>query len=594
MPNVSSFGAQTDNAVVSGTVTDRQMIIPEVPPQGLMSVGPRVTPNFVKDPWSKLRSYNFFDVVKDVAGSSYIAIKPVVPTNTELTDEEFWFKWSDPDAQLNELQEIVKTYNERISQNASAITAEVARATAAEVTKAPVNHASEETVYGVGNAVNYGHLKLANDDTPMTSGANDGVAATPKITSDRTRYIKPEAYGAVGDGVHDDTAAIQAAINSGVPVYISNKIYAVTAPIYIDDAETLYCDGYLKALDTFKGDAVVVIGTKTTNGANVLSLPTGNSFSLKVNCNWQDCDGIHVCSSFGNFYKCVIKNVTKVGLKTGVTPAPSYIIQSAENVYNVHCDNGTSSTAKLYTNTVGLHLDANDDFFDTVTTANITTGIKLKSYNSFGSVHSWISIPELFAGSAVIDSENGRFIAREIYCDGMETALKLTGASAGSKASIRINQRPQNESKPVKVFKHKGGNYDSGPYYDGEFYVTDINNNPIVIHSNDYENGFITARVNGKNIQWVSDDGSIGKLFQTDGVTVGTVQNASGLQTNYLPSGTNNNTFFLASCKRRAFSELTAMIILSEEKGNIYMASQKSDGADAISKFTTSNWKTLG
>lgn len=33
MPNVSSFGAQTDNAVVSGTVTDRQMIIPDVPPQ---------------------------------------------------------------------------------------------------------------------------------------------------------------------------------------------------------------------------------------------------------------------------------------------------------------------------------------------------------------------------------------------------------------------------------------------------------------------------------------------------------------------------------------------------------------------------------
>lgn len=50
--------------------------------------------------------------------------------------------------------------------------------------KAPTNHASEETVYGVGNAVNYGHLKLADGDTPMTSGANDGVAATPKMVVD--------------------------------------------------------------------------------------------------------------------------------------------------------------------------------------------------------------------------------------------------------------------------------------------------------------------------------------------------------------------------------------------------------------------------
>ena len=192
MPNISAFGTQTDNAVVQGTVTDRQMIIPEVPPQGLMSVGPRVTPNFIKEPWNKLNSYNFFDVVKDSAGASYIAIKPVVPTNTELTNEEFWFKWSDPDAKFDQLQEVVKTYNERIRQNASAITAEVARAkaaeqaeeqraTAAEATKAPTNHASEETVYGIGNELNYGHVRLAADDTPLTSDSNAGIAATPKM-----------------------------------------------------------------------------------------------------------------------------------------------------------------------------------------------------------------------------------------------------------------------------------------------------------------------------------------------------------------------------------------------------------------------------
>ena len=241
MPNVSSFGAQTDNAVVSGTVTDRQMVIPEVPPQGLMSVGPRATPNYVKEPWSNLRSYNFFDVVKDVAGSSYVAIKPVIPTNTELTDEEFWFKWSDPDAQLNELQEIVKTYNERISQNASAITAEVARATAAEATKAPTNHASEETIYGIGNAANYGHLKLADDDTPMTSGANDGVAATPKMIATYRADTTPEAYGAKADGVTDDSAAINACINAHKNATVNftpGAVYAVADQIKMPFADT--------------------------------------------------------------------------------------------------------------------------------------------------------------------------------------------------------------------------------------------------------------------------------------------------------------------------------------------------------------------
>ena len=118
MPNVSNFGTQTDNAVVQGTVTDRAMVIPDIPPQGLMSVGPRVTPNFVKPSlWSALTTYHFFDAVHDAAGASYVAIKPEVPAGTELTDEGYWFLWADPNSQFADLSELVKTYNGRISQN---------------------------------------------------------------------------------------------------------------------------------------------------------------------------------------------------------------------------------------------------------------------------------------------------------------------------------------------------------------------------------------------------------------------------------------------------------------------------------------------
>lgn len=193
MPNISNFGAQTDNAVVQGTVTDSAMVIPEVPPQGLMSVGPRVTPNFVKPrEWNDQTTYHFFDAVKDGNGNAYVATKPVVPAGTQLSDENYWFLWADPDTRIDDLNEIVKTYNQRITQNTNAIADEVARAKAAEqdekqraieaeATKAPINHASDKTVYGIGNGVNYGHLKLAADDTPLTSGVDDGIAATPKM-----------------------------------------------------------------------------------------------------------------------------------------------------------------------------------------------------------------------------------------------------------------------------------------------------------------------------------------------------------------------------------------------------------------------------
>ena len=189
MPNVSSFGAQTDNSVVQGTVTDRAMVIPDVPPSGLMSVGPRVTPNFVEPSlWSALTTYHFFDAVHDAAGASYVAIKPEVPAGTELTDEGYWFLWADPNSQFADLSELVKTFNGRITQN----TADIA-------TKAPNNHASEDTTYGVGNGVNYGHVRLATDGTPATSDANAGIAATPKMVKNFVDNQKNGTIVIIGD-----------------------------------------------------------------------------------------------------------------------------------------------------------------------------------------------------------------------------------------------------------------------------------------------------------------------------------------------------------------------------------------------------------
>jgi lysophospholipase L1-like esterase len=189
MPNVSNFGTQTDNAVVQGTVTDRAMVIPDLPPQGLMSVGPRVTPHFVKPSlWSALTTYHFFDAVHDAAGASYVAIKPEVPAGTELTDEGYWFLWADPNSQFADLSELVKTFNGRIAQN----TADIA-------TKAPNNHASEDTTYGVGNEANYGHVRLATDNTPATSDANAGIAATPKMVKNSVDNQKSGTVVIIGD-----------------------------------------------------------------------------------------------------------------------------------------------------------------------------------------------------------------------------------------------------------------------------------------------------------------------------------------------------------------------------------------------------------
>lgn len=179
MPNVSNFGTQTDSAVVQGTVTDRAMVIPDIPPQGLMSVGPRVTPNFVKPSlWSALTTYHFFDAVHDAAGASYVAIKPEVPAGTELTNEDYWFLWADPNSQFADLSEVVKTFNGRITQNTADIAAETARATAAEELIKDTYMASVQ---------NQTELKAVTVD-PGKKVMCDGALFTIFAAPDQTRY----------------------------------------------------------------------------------------------------------------------------------------------------------------------------------------------------------------------------------------------------------------------------------------------------------------------------------------------------------------------------------------------------------------------
>lgn len=201
MPNVSNFGTQTDNAVVQGTVTDRAMVIPDIPPQGLMSVGPRVTPNFVKPSlWSALTTYHFFDAVHDAAGASYVAIKPEVPAGTELTDEGYWFLWADPNSQFADLSELVKTFNGRITQNTADISANTAN---------------------------------------IEKNASDISSINKKVAP----FVTPEQFGAKGDGVTDDTEAFKAAIDSGKAIILTaGKTYKI-ATIELTKNVSMYGSG---------------------------------------------------------------------------------------------------------------------------------------------------------------------------------------------------------------------------------------------------------------------------------------------------------------------------------------------------------------
>jgi len=120
MPNESSFAANTSGARVTGTLRDNLPVIPNVPPMGLQAIGPRVTFNFA-GLWDEAVSYEYYDVVRDAAGASYIARVATVPAGTPLTDNAYWIPWADPNAQFDELNNVVQTFDGRITANTEAI-----------------------------------------------------------------------------------------------------------------------------------------------------------------------------------------------------------------------------------------------------------------------------------------------------------------------------------------------------------------------------------------------------------------------------------------------------------------------------------------
>jgi hypothetical protein len=131
-------------------------------------------------------------------------------------------------------------------------------------------------------------LLAASSGSSLVGFINSGSGATARTVQAKLRdTVSVKDFGAVGDGVTDDTAAIQAAHTTGATVYYPSGTYKTTSQIVIS-AGGIVGDGPTKSIinctDTSSNAAIKFTGAYTTLSGGLSSgVPTFADFTLNGN-----------------------------------------------------------------------------------------------------------------------------------------------------------------------------------------------------------------------------------------------------------------------------------------------------------------------
>jgi hypothetical protein len=145
-----------------------------------------------------------------------------------------------------------------------------------------------------------------------------GTNAVTRTIQDKLRdVVSVKDFGAVGDGVTDDTAAVQAALNTNKSVYFPQGVYLVDALTIPTAARgsTYYGDGYYH----YNNNQKTVIKARTLSQASIFTLASGAdniTFSL-MRIDGDSKAARCVDASFGaflSFVQCGIYNGVSYGV----------------------------------------------------------------------------------------------------------------------------------------------------------------------------------------------------------------------------------------------------------------------------------------
>lgn len=222
--------------------------------------------------WDITSQYETNTVVLDNSGNAYLSVQPV-PAGVSLDRTEYWTQIGNFSALWDSVRSAITPFDEQHSTTASVdhkagdwvwlendlllvtknIVAGDKYVDGSNCKKTNVHDLFVTLSDSITNEVNTISSELQDEITARENGdkALDTKIATEttareeadaaleaKIGSGSIHVINVRNFGAVGDAVHDDTAAFQAAIENfqtnKTPIYVPNGEYRITASLHLD------------------------------------------------------------------------------------------------------------------------------------------------------------------------------------------------------------------------------------------------------------------------------------------------------------------------------------------------------------------------
>ena len=211
--------------------------------------------------------------------------------------------------------------------------------------------------------------------------------------------------GAYGDGIHDDTNAINKAINKcDYVIADENSVYLTSETITIDKVMTIDLNGA-----TIKGgyDPVIKIDIPHTE---IIDGVGGILKNLTIECD------NNLGLLIEHAYQGIFENIRF----TNVKKKACHYKAGWENQFRDFFIFGSTDTEN---DTVGIDVDGGDSNFIGIRGYDIKHFIIAKSINIYSDIHAWLYSSSLFSGSRFFTFSGGMQRLDNVYSDTYETAF---------------------------------------------------------------------------------------------------------------------------------------------------------------------------